>query len=93
MFEGKKTVTQAIVDEFDLPKTTIHRQLFGKKYPGGGQTLQKLRSQDRKVEATGSGQKKVAIILKRSWQRRTRRKNRQRRKQRRLRKKIHHQRG
>ena len=65
MFEGKKTVTQAIVDEFGLPKTTIHRQLFGKKYPGGGQTLEKLRSQDRKVEATGSGQRKVAVILKR----------------------------
>ena len=64
MFKGN-TVTQTIVDEFGLPKTTIHRQLFGKKYPGGGQTLQKLRSQDRKVEATGSGQKKVAIILKR----------------------------
>ena len=64
MFKGK-TVTQTIVDEFGLPKTTIHRQLFGKKYPGGGQTLEKLRSQDRKVEATGSGQRKVAVILKR----------------------------
>ena len=60
----EKTVTQTIVDEFGLPKTTIHRQLFGKKYPGGGQTLEKLRSQDRKVEATGSGQRKVAVILK-----------------------------
>ena len=40
MFKGK-TVTQTIVDEFGLPKTTIHRQLFGKKYPGGGQTLEK----------------------------------------------------
>ena len=64
MFKGK-TVTQTIVDEFGLPKTTIHRQLFGKKYPGGGQTLEKLRSQDRKVETTGSGQRKVAVILKR----------------------------
>ena len=63
MFKGK-TVTQTIVDEFGLPKTTIHRQLFGKKYPGGGQTLEKLRSQDRKVEATGSGQRKIAVILK-----------------------------
>ena len=64
MFKGK-TVTQTIVNEFGLPKTTIHRQLFGKKYPGGGQTLEKLQSQDRKVEATGSGQRKVAVILKR----------------------------
>ena len=63
MFHPKKTVTQAIVDEFALPKTTIHRQLFGKKYPGGGQTLEKLRSQDRKVEATGSGPRKIAVIL------------------------------
>ena len=63
MFKGN-TVTQTIVDEFGLPKTTIHRQLFGKKYPGGGQTLEKLRSQDRKVEATGSGKRKVAVILK-----------------------------
>ena len=60
----EKTVTQTIVDEFGLPKTTIHRQLFGKKYPGGGQTLEKLRSQDRKVEATGSGPRKIAVILK-----------------------------
>ena len=63
MFKGK-TVTQTIVDEFGLRKTTIHRQLFGKKYPGGGQTLEKLRSQDRKVEATGSGTRRVAVILK-----------------------------
>ena len=34
-----KTVTQTVVDEFGLPKTTIHRQLFGKKYPGGGQDI------------------------------------------------------
>ena len=65
MFKGN-TVTQTIVDEFGLPKTTIHRQLFGKKYPGGGQTLEKLRRQDRKVEATGLGQRKVAIILKKT---------------------------
>ena len=65
MFKGD-TVTQTIVDEFGLPKTTIHRQLFGKKYPGGGQTLEKLRREDRKVEATGSGKRKVAVILKKA---------------------------
>ena len=58
MFKGN-TVTQKIVDEFGLPKTTIHRQLFGKKYPGGGQMLEKLRREDKKVEATGSGKRKV----------------------------------
>ena len=62
MFEGH-IVTQKIVDEFGLPRTTIHRQLFGKKYPGGGQTLEKLRMEDKKVEATGSGKRKVAVIL------------------------------
>ena len=61
MFKGN-TVTQTIVDEFGLPKTTIHRQLFGKKYPGGGQTLEKLRSQDRKVETTGSGKRKLRLF-------------------------------
>ena len=28
------TPTQVVVDEFNLPKTTIHRQIYGKKYPG-----------------------------------------------------------
>ena len=65
MFKGN-TVTQTIVDEFGLPKTTIHRQLFGKKYPGGGQTLEKLRREDKKVEATRSGKRKVAVILKKT---------------------------
>ena len=65
MFKGN-TVTQKIVDEFGLPKTTIHRQLFGKKYPGGGQTLEKLRREDKKVEATGSGKRKVMVILEKT---------------------------
>ena len=65
MFKGN-TVTQKIVDEFGLPKTTIHRQLFGKKYPGGGQMLEKLRREDKKVEATGSGKRKVAVILEKT---------------------------
>ena len=65
MFKGN-TVTQKIVDEFGLPKTTIHRQLFGKKYPGGGQTLEKLRREDKKVEASGSGKRKVAVILEKT---------------------------
>ena len=32
MFKGK-AVTQLVVDEFGLPKMTIHRQIYGKKYP------------------------------------------------------------
>ena len=65
MFKGN-TVTQKIVDEFGLPKTTIHRQLFEKKYPGGGQTLEKLRREDKKVEATRLGKRKVAVILEKT---------------------------
>ena len=65
MFKGK-TVTQLVVDEFGLPKMTIHRQIYGKKYPGGGQTLEKLRKEDKKVEASGSGTTKIAVILKKS---------------------------
>ena len=65
MFKGK-AVTQLVVDEFGLPKTTIHRQIYGKKYPGGGQTLEKLRKEDKKVEATGSGTRKIAVIFKKS---------------------------
>ena len=61
-----KTITQTVVDEFSLPKTTIHRQLFGKKYPGGGQTLAQLRKEDKKVTASGSGMQKVAVIFKKA---------------------------
>ena len=62
----EKTVTQTVVDEFGLPKTTIHRQIYGKKYPGRGQTLEKLRKDDKKVEASGSGTTKIAVIFKKS---------------------------
>ena len=58
------TVTQTVVDEFKLPKTTIHHQIYGKKYPGRGQTLEKLRKGDKKVEASGSGTTKIAVIFK-----------------------------
>ena len=61
-----KTVTQMVVDEFGLPKTTIHRQIFGKKYPGGGQTLEQLRKEDKKVAVSGSGTQKIAVIFKKS---------------------------
>ena len=63
------TATQVIVDEFKLAKTMIHRQIWGKKYPGGGQKLQDLRGPEAKstAKASGSGTKKVAaVILKRS---------------------------
>ena len=57
------TATQTIVDEFKLAKTTIHRQIWGKKYPGGGQKVQDTRE----AKASGSGSKRVAaVILKQS---------------------------
>ena len=60
----ENTVTQTVVDEFCLPKATIHRQIFGKKYPGGGQTLEKLRKEDKKVETSASETQKIAVIFK-----------------------------
>ena len=48
---------------------TIHRQIFGKKYPGGGQKIQEVRGPEGKstAKASGSGTKKVAaVILKQS---------------------------
>ena len=59
------TATQTIVDEFKLAKTTIHRQIWGKKYPGGGQKVQDTRGPEGK--ASRSGSKRVAAVkLKRS---------------------------
>ena len=63
------TATHTIVDEFKLPKTTIHRQIYGKKYAGGGQKLENLHRVESKssAKASGSGMKKIAaVILKRS---------------------------
>ena len=56
-------VTHIVVDEFKLPKMTIHHQIYGKKYPGGGQTLEKLRKEDKKPEALGSGTMKIVVIF------------------------------
>ena len=38
------TPTKTIVDEFEVPKMTIHRQIWGKKYVGGGQKFEKKTS-------------------------------------------------
>ena len=58
------TPTHVVVDEFKLPKTTIHRQIYGKKYPGGGQTLEKLRESDTKTEKASRSGKIAAVIYK-----------------------------
>ena len=37
---NEMTAMHVIVDKFNVKQTTIHRQLYGKKYPGRGQTLE-----------------------------------------------------
>ena len=41
---NETTATHVIVDKFKVKQTTIHRQLYGKKYPGGGQTLEQMKA-------------------------------------------------
>ena len=49
------TATQTIVDKFKLAKTTIHQQIWGKKYPGGGQKLQDFRGHEASDDSKGLG--------------------------------------
>ena len=44
------TATHMIVEKFKVKQTTTHRQLYGKKYPGGGQTLEQMKEQTSKTE-------------------------------------------
>ena len=61
------TTTKTIVDEFEVPKTTIHRQIWGKKYTGGGQKFERKRQPAVKASGSGVERKKVAaVIIKRS---------------------------
>ena len=61
------TTTATIVEEFKLAKTTIHRQIWGKKYAGGGQKLEKLSEPTAKASGSGLDRKKVAaVIIKRN---------------------------
>ena len=41
---NEMTAMHVIVDKFKVKQTTIHRQLYGKKYPGGGQTLEQMKA-------------------------------------------------
>ena len=41
---NETTTTHVIVDKFKVKQTTIHRQLYRKKYPGGGQTLEQMKA-------------------------------------------------
>ena len=47
---NKMTAMHVIVDKFKVKLTTIHRQLYGKKYPGGGQTLEQMKARTGKTE-------------------------------------------
>ena len=66
------TATHVVVEKFHVKQTTIHRQLYGKKYPGGGQTLKQMKERTSKTEIQAtttrpvesskiSGQKKVTL--------------------------------
>ena len=41
---NETTAMHVIVDKLKVKQTTIHRQLYGKKYPGGGQTLEQMKA-------------------------------------------------
>ena len=69
---NETTATHVIVEKFNVKQTTIHRQLYGKKYPGGGQTLKQMKERTSKTEKQAtttrpvesskiSGQKKVTL--------------------------------
>ena len=47
---NETTAMHVIVDKFNVKQTTIHRQLYGKKYPGGGQTLEQMKARTDKTE-------------------------------------------
>ena len=47
---NETTATHVIVDKFSVKQTTIHRQLYGKKYPGRGQTLEQMKARTGKTE-------------------------------------------
>ena len=69
---NETTATHVVVEKFNIKQTTIHRQLYGKKYPGGGQTLKQMKERTSKTEKQAtttrpvesskiSGQKKVTL--------------------------------
>ena len=49
MFLTDTTPTHQVVKEFEVVQTTIHRHMYGKKYPGGGQVLKQMKKRDTKL--------------------------------------------
>ena len=47
---NEMTAKHVIVDKFKVKQTTTHRQLYGKKYPGRGQTLEQMKERMSKTE-------------------------------------------
>ena len=47
---NETTATHVMVDKFKVKQTTTHRQLYRKKYPGGGQTLEQMKERTSKTE-------------------------------------------
>ena len=47
---NETTATHVVVEKFNVKQTTIHRQLYGKKYPGGGQMLKQMKERTSKKE-------------------------------------------
>ena len=47
---SKTTATHVIVHKFKVKQTTTHRQLYRKKYPGRGQTLEQMKERTSKTE-------------------------------------------
>ena len=67
MFPTDPTPTHMVVKEFGVKQTTIHRHMYGKRYPGGGQVLDQMKDRDaklmvdlgRRVEESTSGATKA----------------------------------
>ena len=49
MFPTDTTPTHQVVKKFNVIQTTIHRHMYGKKYPGGGQVLKQMKKRDTKL--------------------------------------------
>ena len=49
MFPTDTTPTHQVVKEFNVVQTTVHRHMYGKKYPGGGQVLKQMKRRDTKL--------------------------------------------
>ena len=46
---NETTATHVVVEKFNVKQTPIHRQLYGKKYQGGGQTLKQMKERTSKT--------------------------------------------